>query len=139
MNTQKIMDKNRNRNQRFQLHISDDTVVFFADFIKCLRRFKGRKRRKQNFRMSVRISGADIVLHGFGATRNGIVHVTVQDFVKLQNIVLRNGNRVKIIVDDVQHITVSGDLLLVTVFRRGFFLNKLSYPCVRGNNALDGV
>ena len=65
--------------------------------------------------------------------------MAVQDFVKLQDIVPRNWNRVKALVNDAQHITVSGNLLLVTVPRRGFLFDKLPDSGTRGNDALDGI
>ena len=89
--------------------------------------------------MTVRIGGSDIILHTFCAARKRVIYVAVQDFVKLQNVVLRDWNRVKALVNDPQHIAVSGNFLLITVSRRGFLLNELPDSGTRGDNALDGI
>ena len=133
------MDKNRNCNQRFQFHISNHTVVFLADSVQRFRRFIRGKRREQRFHMTVRIGGSDIILHTFCAARKWVVYVTVQDFMKLQDIVLRNWNRIKALVNDTQHIAISGNFLLVTVSRRGFLLDELPDSGTRGDDALDGI
>ena len=89
--------------------------------------------------MTVRIGGSDIILHAFCAARKRVVHVAVEDFVKLQDIVLRNWYRVKALVNDTQHVAVSGDLLLISVPRRGFLLDELPDSGTRGDNALNGI
>ena len=52
---------------------------------------------------------------------------------------LGDRDNVKALVDDIQHITVSCDLLLISVPGRGFFLHKLLDAGAGGNDALDGV
>ena len=42
-------------------------------------------------------------------------------------------------MDDVQHVTIPCDLLLVSVPGGGFFLHKLLYAGAGGHNALNGV
>ena len=89
--------------------------------------------------MTVRIGGSDIILHAFCAARKRVIHVAVQDFVKLQDIVLRNWYRVKALMNDTQHIAVSSDLLLVTVPRRSFLFDELPDSGTRGDDALNGI
>ena len=89
--------------------------------------------------MTVRIGGSDIILHAFCAARKRVIHVAVQDFVKLQDIVLRNWYRVKALVNDTQHVAVSGNLLLISVPRRGFLLDELPDSGACGNDALNGI
>ena len=139
MNAQEVMDENRDCNQRLQLHISNHTVVFLADSVQRFRRFIRGKRREQRFHMTVRIGGSDIILHAFCAARKRVIHVAVQDFVKLQDIVLRNWYRVKTLMNDTQHIAVSSNLLLISVPRRGFLLDELPDSGTRGDDALDGI
>ena len=133
------MDENRDCNQRLQFHISNHTVVFLADSVQRFRRFIRGKRREQRFHITVRIGGSDIILHTFCAARKRVVHVTVQDFMKLQDIVLRNWNRIKALVNDTQHIAVSGNFLLVTVPRRGFLFDELPDSGTRGDDALNSI
>ena len=59
--------------------------------------------------------------------------------VQLQNIVRRYGNRVKIIMYNIQGVTVARDLLLVSVARRGLFRNKAAYTRVCRNYPLYRV
>ena len=89
--------------------------------------------------MPVRVSGTNIVLYILGVARKRVVHVTVQYFVELQDVVPRNWNGVEVLVNNVQNIAVSNNLLLITVPWRSFFLNKLFNPCIRGDNALNGI
>ena len=89
--------------------------------------------------MAVRIGSGDIILRDFCAARKRVIHVAVQDFVKLQDIVLRDWNRIKALVNNTQHIAVSGNFLLVTVSRRGFLLDELPDSGTRGDDALDGI
>ena len=133
------MDENRDCNQRLQFHISNHTVVFLADSVQRFRRFIRGKRREQRFHMTVRVGGGDIILHTFCAARKRVIHVAVQNFVKLQDVVLRNWNRVKALVNNAQHITVTCNLLLIPVPRRGFLFDKLPDSGTRGDDALDGI
>ena len=133
------MDEHRDCNQRLQLHIPDYSVVLLADSVQRFRRFIRGKRCEQRFHMTVRIGGSDIILHAFCAARKRVIHVAVQDFMKLQDIVLRNWYRVKALVNDTQHIAVTCDFLLVTVSRRGFLLDELPDSGTRGDDALDGI
>ena len=89
--------------------------------------------------MAVGIGGADVVLHAFGPARHGIVHVAVEDLVELQDVVLGDGDGVEVLVDEVQHVPVTCDLLLVPVPRRCFLLHKLPDTGVCGHDALDGI
>ena len=139
VDAQKVMDEDRNCNQRLQFHISDYAVVFLADPVQCFRRFVRGKRREQRFDMTVRIGSGDIILCDLCAPRKGVIHVAVEDFVKLQDVVLRDWYRVKALMNDTQHIAVTGDLLLIPVPRRGFLLDKLPDSGIRGDNALNGV
>ena len=83
MNAQEVMNENRNCNQRLKFHIPDYAVVFLTDSVQRFRRFIRGKRREQRFHMTVRIGGSDIVLHAFCAARKRVVHVAVQDLMKL--------------------------------------------------------
>ena len=56
-----------------------------------------------------------------------------------QDIVLRDWNRIKALVNDTQHIAISGNFLLVTVSRRGFLLDELPDSGTRGDDALNGI
>ena len=62
----------------------------------------------------------------FCLPRHRVVHVAVQNFMQLQNVVPRNWNGIKIFVDDIQRITVSGNFLLISVSGRSFFFDQLA-------------
>ena len=89
--------------------------------------------------MSVRISRADIVLDGFRSSGNRIIHMAVKNFMQLKNIVLRNRDYVKTLVNDSQHIPVTGYFLFVTVPWSCLFRNQLSDTCARCNDPLNRV
>ena len=89
--------------------------------------------------MTVWISGADIILHAFCLPRHRVVHVAVQNFMQLQNVVPRNRNGIKIFVDDIQRITVSGNFLLISVSGRSFFFDQLADTCACGDNPLNRI
>ena len=89
--------------------------------------------------MTVGIGCADVVLHAFGPARHGIVHVAVKDLVELQDIVLGDGDGIEVLVNKVQHISVTRYFLLVPVSRRRFLLHKLPNTGVCGHNAFNGI
>ena len=89
--------------------------------------------------MTVRVGGADIVLHTLGSARHRVVHMTVENFMKLQNIVLRDWNSIETFMDNIQRITITCDFLFIAVPGRCFFLDKLLDSCIRGHNAFYGI
>ena len=139
MNTEKIMDEHRNCDQWFYFKVPDHTVIFFADSVKSRWRFIGSQRGKKNFAMAIGISCADIILHILCSSCDGVVHMTVQDLMQLQNIILRNRNHIKIFVNEVQDITVSCNLLFIPVARCGFFFHELLDSSAGGHDSLDGI
>ena len=133
------MNEDRDYNERFYFQITNDPVVLLTDLVKGGWRFKRGQRRKQCFRMSVWIGGADIVLHIFGSASHRVIHVVIQDFVQLQDIILCDGDHIKIFVDDIQYIPIPSDLLLIPIPRCCFFLNELPYAGIRCDDPFDGV
>ena len=133
------MDKYRNGNQGFQLIVSDNAVVFIAYCVKCFRCFKRRERCEQRFRMSIRIGGADIVLHILRFSHHRVIHVTVQNLMELQNIVLRERDCVETLMNDIQYIPVSGNFLFVAVFRCCLFLYQLTDTGACCDNTFDRI
>lgn len=125
VDAQKIMYKNRNHNKRFSFHISDDTIVFLADPVQRLWGLIGRKRSNECLHMTVRVSGTDIILDILGSAGHSVIHMAVQNFMGLQDIVLRDWNGIEALVDDVQHITITGDFLLIAVLGSRFLLDQL--------------
>ena len=133
------MYKGRNGNERLKLHIADHTVILVTDGFKCLRCLKGVKRRKQRFSMSVGIGCADIVLNALGFSRHRVVHMAIKNFVKLKNIVRCQGDDIKALMNNVQHVAVSGNLLLIAVSGRGLLAHQLTDTGARGHDALNGI
>lgn len=129
------MNKYGNRDQRFDLHISNDTIVFFAYFIQCLWRFARSKRSEQGLHMTIRVSGTDIILDTLGSARQRIIHMSVQNFMQLQDVVLRNRNSIKTLVNNVQHITISCNFLFITVLWCSFFFDQLPDAGACSHNA----
>ena len=101
MNTQKIVNKYRNDNQWFNFHITNNTIIFLTDFIQCFRGFIRCKGSKQVLHMTIRVSGTNVVLHTFRPACHRIIHVAIQNFMKLQDIILRNRNRIKAFVNNI--------------------------------------
>ena len=66
--------------------------------------------------MTVGIGRTNIILHCLSLPRKRIVHMAVQHLMKLKDIVLRDGDGVIALMDDAQHIAVSGYQLL-SLFR----------------------
>ena len=133
------MDEYGNNDQRLYFHVPDDPIVLLADPVQGLRRFIGSQWRKQGLHMAVGIGGADVVLHAFGPARHGIVPMAIKDLVELQDVILGDGDGIEVLVDEVQHISVAGDLLLVPVSRRCFLLHKLPDTGVCSHDALNGI
>ena len=139
MNAEKVVDEHRNDDQWLHFHVPNDPIVLLADPVQGLRRFIGSQWRKQGLHMAVGIGGADVVLHVFGPARHGVVHVAVEDLVELQDVVLGDGDGVEVLMDKVQHISVTSDFLFVPVSRRRFLLYKLPDTGVCGHDALNGI
>ena len=139
MDAEKIMDKHRNHQERLDFHIADHAVVLRADGIQRLRRFVRRQRRKKELWLPVRPGGGDIILDVLDLTSHWIVHLAVENFVQLQNNILRDRNGIKILMNDRQRVTVTRDFLLVAVSGRGFFLDQLFDTRARRHDPLNGV
>ena len=133
------MYKGRNGNQRLKLHIADHSVILVTDGLQCLRCLKGGKGRKQSFGATIGIACADIVLNTFCFTRHRIIHMAIKNLVKLKNIIRCQRDDIETFVDDIQHITVTGNLLLVTVSRCGFITHQLTDTGAGGNDSLNGI
>jgi len=139
VDAQEVVDKNRDGNERFKLHVPDNTVVLLTDAVNRRRRLIRSRRSKQDFHMTVRMGGADIVLHVLGLACDRVVRLTVEDFVQLQDIVPRDGDDVKALVNDGEDVAVAGDLLLASVPRSCLFRYKLPDPGICGDDALNRV
>ena len=133
------MDKDRYRQQGLQLHVPDHQIVLFADTIQCGRCFIWSEGSEQDLGMSVLHGRADIVLHVLGMTGNRVVRVTVKDLVQLKDIVARDRDGVKALVNDGKNVAVPGDLLLAAVTRRRLLFNELPDARIRGHDAFYGV
>ena len=133
------MDENRNCNQGLQFHISDYPVVLFTNPIQCLRRFERREGSEKNFSMTIRISGADIILDILCLSGHWIIHMAVHNLVKLQDVVSCQRNGIKAFVNNRKYIAVSRNFLLIFVPGSRFLLNQLPDSCIGGNNTLNGI
>ena len=89
--------------------------------------------------MTIGIGGAYIVLYGFSTSCKRVIHVTVHYFVKLKDIILRDRDSVKAVMDNVQRIAVSRYFLFITIFRCCFFVDNLTDTGICRDNALNGV
>ena len=121
MNAQEVVNKNRDRDQRFKFHVADDPIVFFANSIKRIWSFIWCKRRKKRFRMPIRVSCADIVLHILGLASHWVISLIVQNLVQLENVVSCNRNSIKVLMNDIQRITIPRDLFLTSIFWSSLF------------------
>lgn len=139
MNAQKVVDENRDENQRLRFQVAYSAIVFITDAIQRIRRFERRKRREQRLGMTIRISGADVVLYALCLTGHGIVHMIVKDFVQLKNVIAGDRDNVEVLMNDAQCVTISGNFLLIAVTWRGLFFHQLANARACGNNAFDGV
>ena len=139
MDAQEIVNKHGDGNERLHFHIANHTIILFTDSVQCLRRLIGRKRREQNLHMTIRVGRADIVLDALGSASHRVVHMAVQNFMQLQDIVLRNGNGIETLMDDVQDIAVACDFLFIAVLGRCLFLDQLLDTGAGGDNALDSI
>ena len=139
MDAKKIVYKGRNGNQRFKLHVSNHTIILVTNGFKCLWCLKWVKRRKQHFSMSFGISRTDIVLNALGSSRHRVVHMAIKNFVKMKNIVRCQRYGIKALMNDIQHVAVSSNLLLVAVSRRSLLSYQLPDTSARGHDALNGI
>ena len=139
MNTKKIMNKNRNSQQRFQFKIPDNSIICFTQPIQGLWCLIRGKWCKECFRMPIRISSTNIILHRLRLACCRIIHMAIENFMKLKNIIPCNRDCIKVFVDDFQHIPIAHNFLFVAVSRRRFFFNKLPDTRIRSNNAFNSI
>ena len=77
MDTQEIVDEDRNRNQGLQFHVADHLVVLLTDPIQCFRRLERGQGSEKYFGMTVRESRADIILYIFRLSGHWVIHMAV--------------------------------------------------------------
>ena len=89
--------------------------------------------------MTVRIGDADIILYVLCLSCHRIVHVTIHDLMKLQDIISCQRNHIKAFMNDRKHISISCNLLLISVLGSGLLLNQLSDSCTCRDNSFDCI
>ena len=133
------MYKNRNNDQRLHLEITDHPVVFPTYPVQRFRCLKWSHRREQDFRLPIRISCADIILHRLCSSCKWVIHMTVQHLMQLKYIILSYRYRIKAFMYNPQHIPVTCYLFLGSVLRCGLLLNQLLYSCICCDYTLYGI
>ena len=68
-----------------------------------------------------------------------LVHMAAEDFVQLKDIIPRNRDCVKALVDDGQRVPVSGDFLFIAVLWGRLFRNQLPDPRACRNDPFDFI
>ena len=84
MNTQKIVNKYGNENERIDLSLRDRTVKLLAYDINSHRRFVGSKRREDSKFFSIVTYRIDVILYVFEFAADTFPGMAVQNFVQLQ-------------------------------------------------------
>jgi len=59
--------------------------------------------------------------------------------MKLQDIVLRNRNSIKTIVDNIKHIAIASNFLFITIFWSCLFFHELFDTSTCSDNAFNGI
>ena len=139
MDAQKIINENWNQHQRVYGAGIYGLVEALADSVDRIWCFIGWKRRKEDFFMTIWISGGNIVLCTFEATANTSLGVFVQIPVQLEDIGCTDGNVLIAFVDGIQHIPVAHDFFLIAVPGRGFLHAELLDSGIGGDDALNLV
>ena len=139
VDAQKVVDEAGDQQQRVRLTLADGAIVRVAQIGHGLRRFIRREGRKEGEGLTLRRDGADKVLHVLERAPEGAVRMAEHDLVQLQDIVRRQRNVLEVVMDRVQRVAVSRDLLFVAAAGRGFFAHELTQARFRGADALDGV
>ena len=139
MNTQEVVNENRNENERIHVAFGNSTVELLANLVNGRRCFIGGKRCENRVLFSICVYAADIVLHVLKLTADTFTRMTVKDFMQLQEIVGGNGNIFITFVYDVQNVPVTGNFFFVTCSGRCLFGQKLFKPCIGSADAFDFV
>ena len=80
-----------------------------------------------------------MVLHGFCLAGCWIIHMAVENLMELQDVILRDGDDIKIFMDDAQHITIPCNFLLVTILRSRLLFDQLADTRVCRYDAFNSV
>ena len=117
MNTQKIVNKYRDENERINISLRDRTVKLLTYDINSYRRFVGSKRREDSEFFSIVTYRIDIILYVFEFATDTFPGMAVQNFVQLQDIICSNGNIFVVLVNNIEGIAITDNLFLVACTR----------------------
>ena len=101
MNTEKIVNEYRDCYERLQLVITDYSIKLITYAFERGRCFKGIERSEQRSRTAVGIGCANVILYALCSTCHGVVHMAIQNFMELQNVIGSNRDGIKALVDDI--------------------------------------
>ena len=138
MDAKKVVDEAGDQQQRVRLAFADGAIICVAQVGHSLRRFIGGERREESEGLAFRCGGADIILHVLERATEGAVRVAEHDLVQLEDIIRRQRDILEVIVDRVQRVAVSRDLLFIAAAGNGLFAHELTQARFRGADALDG-
>lgn len=139
VDAQKVVDEAGDQQQRVRLALANGAIVRITQIGHGLRRFIRREGREESEGLALRRGGADIVLHVLERATEGAVRVAEHDLVQLEDVIRRQRDILEVIVDRVQRVAVSRDLLFIAAAGRGLFAHELTQACFRSADALDGV
>ena len=117
MYAEKVVNENGYQQQSVKLLRINHAVIAFADCINCRRCFVRGKRGKQNKLSSLCIRCTDIILCVLEFSANALMGILIQITVELQNIIGSDWNKLEVLMNGIQNITVAHDFFLVTVAR----------------------
>lgn len=117
MNTQKIIDENRNQKQRINDAIINRLAVAFTDGRNGIWCFIGLQRCETNKTCAVSPGVAVIVLDIFEPPADTAARIVIKHLMKLQNIVWGQRNILIALVDGIQHISIAADFLFIPISR----------------------
>ena len=94
------------------------------------------KRRKQRVCFSVGVRCTNVVLYILESSAKRRIRMTEHDFMELKNIVWRQRNIFKALMNNIQRVTIAGDFAFIPVSRRGLLAHQLTKTRFRCANAL---
>ena len=136
---EKVVNEHGYQQQSVKLLHINHTVIAFTNCINCWRCFVRGKRCKQNKLSSLCIRCADIVLGVLESSANALMGILIQITVELQDIIGRDWNKLEVLVNRIQHITVTHDFFLITVTGCCLIPYKLQQACIGRADSLNFI
>ena len=128
MNAKEIKSKNKSQKQRIMPIFTDCVLESVAKMFYYFRGFKSGNRFEADVLCSILHGFSNDIVIIFPMPAHAFWKKRIQIPMKLKDCIWSQRNKIEILMNCREDITVSGDFLFVSITRNNFFLNQLFQP-----------